>query len=260
MILQDKVAVIYGAAGAIGGAVARAFAANGATVFVTGHRAEPVELLAKEIGGSARAAEVDALDEAAIDAHLHSVVSQAGRLDISFNAIGLPDSGIVGTPLAEISADKFVRPIEAYTRSYFLTAKLAAGLMIPHRSGVIMTVSSLPARQATPLNGGYGPAHAAKDAMTRDMSMEFAPHGLRVVGLRPHGLPESETMRELFDAKAHVSPTTWEQFQGYLNGSTHPKRGMTLDDVGGTAAFLASDLASGITGTTLNLTMGTLYD
>src|SRR5206468_3095799 len=87
MMLKDKVAVIYGAGGAIGGAVACAFASEGATVFLTGHRLAPVEAVAKEIlaaGGSAEAAEVDALDEQAVDRHLQSVIDAAGRVDISF--------------------------------------------------------------------------------------------------------------------------------------------------------------------------------
>src|SRR3990170_4028975 len=94
MMLKDKVAVIYGAGGAIGSAVARAFASEGANLFLTGRHLAPVEVVAKDIvaaGGSAEAAEVDALDEQAVDEHLRSVTDEAGRLDISFNAIGLPN-------------------------------------------------------------------------------------------------------------------------------------------------------------------------
>ncbi len=261
MLLQDKVAVIYGAGGAIGGAVARAFAADGAKVFLTGRSLAPVEVVAKDIvsaGGSAEAAEVDTLDEQTVDAHLQSVIDQAGRVDISFNAIGLPDTGIVGVALAELDVDRFSLPIAAYTTSYFLTARLAARRMIANRSGVIMTVTSLPARTGTPLNGGYGPAHAAKEAMTRDLSLEFAPQGIRVVGLRPHGMPETSTMRDVFDAKA--SGMTWEQFQGYLASTTHRRRVMALDEVANMAVFMASDKASGMTGTTVNLTMGGVAD
>ncbi len=65
-------------------------------------------------------------------------------------------------------------------------------------------------------------------------------------------------MREAFEAKA--TGMTWDEFQAYLAGSTHPRRVMTLDDVGGIAAFMASDGASGMTGTTVNLTMGSLDD
>jgi NAD(P)-dependent dehydrogenase (short-subunit alcohol dehydrogenase family) len=173
MLLQDKVAVVYGAAGEIGGAVARAFAGEGARVFLTGRLQAPVEVVAKDIvsaGGHAEAAEVDALDEPAVDRHLLSVLDKAGRVDISFNAIGIPDARILGVPLAELDIETFSLPIAAYTRSYFLTAHLAAAHMIPKKSGVIMTVTALPARMGSRLNGGYGPAMAAKEALTRDLS------------------------------------------------------------------------------------------
>src|SRR5262244_1199099 len=97
MMLKNKVAVVYGAGGAIGGAVARAFGRAGAKLFLTGHRLAPVEAIAKDIvagGGSAEAAEVDALDEPAVDKHLQSVMDKAGRVDISFNAVGIPDTKI----------------------------------------------------------------------------------------------------------------------------------------------------------------------
>ena len=94
MMLTNKVAVIYGAAGAIGGAVARAFAAEGADLFLTGRTLAPVEDLARDVGGSAEAAEVDALDEQAVDGHLQSVVDRAGRVDVSVNAVGIPNATI----------------------------------------------------------------------------------------------------------------------------------------------------------------------
>ncbi|MEV6862669.1 SDR family oxidoreductase [Streptosporangium subroseum] len=261
MMLKDKIAVIYGAGGAIGGAVARAFASEGARVFLTGRLQAPVEAVAKDIvsdGGFAEAAEVDALDEQAVGRHLQSVIDQMGRVDISFNAVGVPDLEILGVPLAELDVERFSQPITTYTTSYFLTARLAARHMIPNKSGVIMTVTALPARMGSRLNGGYGPAQAAKEALTRDLSAELAPQGIRVVGLRPHGMPETSTMREAFEAKA--GGMTWEQFEGYLAGTTHPRRVMTLDEVANTAAFMASDKASGMTGTTVNLTMGNLDD
>jgi NAD(P)-dependent dehydrogenase (short-subunit alcohol dehydrogenase family) len=261
MMLKNKVAVIYGAGGAIGGAVARSFASEGAKLFLTGRLQAPVEAVAKEIasaGGSAEAAEVDALDEQAVDRHLQSVIDHAGRVDISFNAVGVPVTEILGVPLAELDARQFSLPITTYTTSYFLTARLAARHMIPNKSGVIMTVTALPSRTGTRLNGGYGPAQAAKEALTRDLSAELAPQGIRVVGLRPHGMPETSTMRQAFDAKA--SGMTWEKFQEYLASTTHPRRVMTLEEVANMAVFMASDKPSGMTGTTVNLTMGSLDD
>jgi NAD(P)-dependent dehydrogenase (short-subunit alcohol dehydrogenase family) len=256
MILIDKVAVIYGAGGAIGAAIARELAAEGARVFLTGRQAPAVEATRDAIGDAAHAATVDALDEQAIAAHLDDVVATAGRVDISINAIGMPDAEILGEPLLDLDAARFARPIAEYTTSYFLTARLAARRMIPDGAGVIMTLSALPARVGSPLNGGYGPAQAAKEAMTRDLSLELAPSGIRVLGLRPHALPETSTMREIHALKADAMGIGWDQFEAHLAGSTHRRRVMTLDEVAKTAAFLASDRASGITGTTVNLTMG----
>jgi NAD(P)-dependent dehydrogenase (short-subunit alcohol dehydrogenase family) len=263
MLLKDKVAVVYGAGGAIGGAVARAFASEGARVFLTGRRRTTVDPVAREVvsaGGAAEAAQVDALDETAIESHLQHVTDRAGRVDISFNAVGIPNAKILGVPLIELDAEHFTLPVTSYARSYFLTARLAARRMVERKSGVIMTVSALPARTGTRLNGGYGAAQAAKEALTRDLSAELAPLGLRVVGLRPHGIPERSSMREIYDLKAKATGLSWEQFQQYLAGMTHPRRVMRLEEVASMAVFMASDRASGMTGTTVNLTMGSLDD
>jgi NAD(P)-dependent dehydrogenase (short-subunit alcohol dehydrogenase family) len=263
MMLQDKVAVIYGAAGGIGGAVARAFAREGAEVFLAGRQRASMDAIANEIrsaGGAAKAAEVDALDERAVDKHLQSVIDQAGRVDISFNAAGFSNARALGVPLVELDLEQFSLPISDYTTSYFLTARLAARRMIPNKSGVIMTVTALPGRTGTPLNGGYGCAQAAKEALTRDLSTELAPHGIRVVSLRPHGMPETRTMKEVFELKASRSGTTWEQFQNFLANWSHPRRVMKLEEVANMAVFIASDNASGMTGTTVNLTMGGVAD
>lgn len=257
--LKDKIAVIYGAGGAIGGAVAHAFASEGAKLFLTGHRLEPIKALAKDItqtGGDAEAAEVDALDENAIDKHLQAIVTKTGRIDISFNAMGNSPTKWLGPSLVEIDQKQFSIPI-SYVISYYLTARLAARRMLPHKSGVIMTVTAPPARIGTP-NGGYGPAQAAKEALTRYLSLELAPQGIRVVGLQPHGMPETRTIREIFESRAGTAGLTWEQFSGYLAGMNHPKRFLTLSEMANVAVFLASDKASGMMGSTVNVTMGAL--
>jgi NAD(P)-dependent dehydrogenase (short-subunit alcohol dehydrogenase family) len=263
MLLKDKVAVIYGAGGAIGGAVARAFAAEGAKLFLTGRHLAPVEAVAKEVGsaaGFAEAAEVDALDEQAVDEHLQSVIDKTGRVDISFDAIGIPNAEIVGVPLVELNVEQFSLPITTYATSYFLIARTAARRMVAKKSGVIMTVTALHSRTGIPLVGGYGPAQAAKEALTRDLSAELAPHGIRVVGLRPQGMPETRTIKEAFEPRAEASGMTWEQWQESLASRTHPRRLMTLEEMANVAVFMASDKASGMTGTTVNLTMGSLDD
>ena len=263
MILTNKVAVIYGAAGAIGGAVARAFAREGANVFLAGRHRMPVDAVARDItsaGGSAEAAEVDALDERAVDEHLQCVINKVGRVDISFNAVGIPGTTFLGMPLVELGVEQFVLPITTYATAYFLIARAAARPMVANRSGVIMTATTQHSRMGLPLSGGYGSAMAAEEALTRLLSAELAPHGIRVVGLRPQAIPETGTLKEAFEARAKISGMTWEQFQELLASKTHARRLMTLDEVAHMAVFLASDRASGMTGTTVNLTMGSLDD
>jgi NAD(P)-dependent dehydrogenase (short-subunit alcohol dehydrogenase family) len=263
MMLENRIVVVYGAGGAIGGAVARAFAAEGAGVYLTGHVRTPVEAIAREIvsaGGSAEAAEVDALDEHAVDEHLQSVIDRSGRVDISFDAVGISNTNIVGVPLVELDLEQFSLPITTHARSYFLTARLAARRMMVKGSGVIMTVTGLPARMGIPLQGGYGPAQALKEALTRSLSAELAPHGIRVLGLRPQAMPETDTIEEAFEPRAKALGMTWEEFQELLAARTHTRRLMTLEEMANMAVFLASDGASGMTGTTVNMTMGSLDD
>src|SRR5262249_28092986 len=129
MLLENKIAVIYGAGGDIGGAIARAFAREGAKVFLTGRKLAPVKAVGTKIaatGGAAEAEEVDALDEQAVDKHVQFVIDRAGRLDISFNAIGIADKDVVGVPLVDLDVKRFALPITSYVTSYFLTARLAA--------------------------------------------------------------------------------------------------------------------------------------
>ena len=245
------------------GAVARAFASEGANLFLTGRYLAPVEVVAKDIvsaGGSAEAAEVDALDEQAVDKHLQSVIDKARRVDISFNAVGVPDAEILGVPLVEVDVEQFSLAITAYTRSYFLTARLAARHMVPNKSGVIMTVTAIPSRTGIPLMGGYGPAQAAKEALTRDLSAELAPQGIRVVGVRPNGIPEADSLKEAFEIRAKALGRTWDGIRSCSqpgptrDGFRRSRRRLTRRSI------MASDKASGMTGTTVNLSMGSLDD
>ena len=81
------------------------------------------------------------------------MIDRAGRVDISFNAVGIPNAKIVGLPLIELDVEQFSLPIAAYTRSYFLTARIAARRMVANKSGVIMTVTALHSRIGFPIGG-----------------------------------------------------------------------------------------------------------
>src|SRR5262249_48612939 len=157
-----------------------------------------------------------------------------------------------------LDAGQFSLPITTYTTSYFLTARLAARHMIPNKSGVIMTVTALHSRTGIPLAGGYGPAMAAKAALTRRLSAELAPPGIRAVGLRPQGMAQAATMGEFLGPRGTVPGKTWEKWLEFGAGRTHSRRLMTLEEMANMAVFMASDRASGMTGTTVNLTLGSL--
>src|SRR5262245_6774184 len=153
MLLENKNAIIYGAGGAIGGAIARGFARAGAKVFLTGRHLATVDAVANDIrtaGGVAETAQVDALDEEAVEKHLSAVVKAAGAIDVSFNAIGIPQQGIQGIPLAELSVESFSLPVTTYARSQFVTARAAARRMLAQGSGVILMHTPEPARLGAP--------------------------------------------------------------------------------------------------------------
>ena len=269
MLLKDKVAVIYGAGGAVGSVVAEAFANEGARVFLTGRTTAKVEAVARRIesnGGVAEAAQVDALDEAPIEKHLESVVSKAGGIDISFNAIGVPalvvaDKGMQGVPLTEISLESFIYPITTYTRSHFLTGRAAARRMTQAKKpGVILMHTPEPARVGLPLLGGMAPAWAALEAICRSFSAEFAAYGIRAVCLRSTGLPETPTIEIVFGIHAKVLGIEREAFQRFGESTSHTRRSTTLKELTNAAVFLVSDLAAGMTGTVANLTAGKASD
>jgi NAD(P)-dependent dehydrogenase (short-subunit alcohol dehydrogenase family) len=263
MSLENKNAVIYGAGGAVGGAVARAFARDGARVFLTGRDVGAVDALAKEIsaaGGVAETARVDAVDEGAVEGHLNSVVDKAGTIDVSFNAIGIPQQGMQGIPLTELSVESFALPIATYPLANFVTARAAARHMIKQRSGVILMHTPEPARLGVPLIGGMGPAWAALEGLNRAFSSEWAQHGVRAVCLRTTGMEETATIDVVYGLHAHAHGITKEQFKAAMSSATHRKRATTLTELADVAAFVASDQAAAMTGTVANLTGGIIVD
>ena len=140
MILKNKVAVIYGAGGAVGSAVARAFARDGAKLYLTGRHLAKLNALEKELSAqniSVQTAEVNALDELSVEKHLDMVLARESRIDISFNAVGIPNTHLQGVPYAELDVDRFLEPIVTYARSYFVTARTAGRKMVAQKSGVI---------------------------------------------------------------------------------------------------------------------------
>jgi NAD(P)-dependent dehydrogenase (short-subunit alcohol dehydrogenase family) len=251
MLLENRNAVIYGGGGAIGGAVARAFAREGARVFLAGRTLAPLDEVAGDIrsaGGVAETARVDALDERAVDEHADAVAEEAESIDVSFNLVSYGD--VQGTPLAEMPLEDFERPVVTAVRTQFLTSRAAARHMIRQGSGVILTFGGAggrdPIRDYT--SGGFRVYLGAIDVLRRQLAVELGPHGIRVLTLHSGGVPE--TTRE--DWREAIT-------QSFVDSSML-RRAETLEDVGNVAAFAASDLARAMTGTAINITSGRVAD
>lgn len=263
MLLENKVAVLYGASGNVGRTIARAFSREGAMLFLTGRTLPAVDALAREInagGGRAQAAQVDATDEQAIDQHLDSVLEKVGRLDISFNESGIAQPGIQGIPLLDLPVESFMLPVGHYLRSNFLTARAAARPMKARGSGVILMHTPEPARLGLPFVGGMGPAWAAMEALTRSLSAELATQGIRAVCLRSTGIPETSTIDVVFDLHSRALGVQRQDFLRMVESRTHRQRSTSLAELASAAVFLASDGAGAMTGTVANLTGGLLAD
>jgi 3-oxoacyl-[acyl-carrier protein] reductase len=190
MLLDQKVAIIYGAGGSVGGAVARAFAREGARVVLAGRGLERLEPLADVIrvdGGVAEALAVDALDEPAVTAAVDGVVAHHGRLDISFNLIGLGD---VQRPLLELSAEDFLRPIVTAMRAHLITTRAAARHMARQGAGVILQFGG-GGPQTPPGLGGFKIALDALESLRRQWAVELGPTASAWSRSRPAGSPRA---------------------------------------------------------------------
>lgn len=250
MLLENKVAVVYGAGGPIGGAVASAFAREGARVFLAGRTEPKLANIAANIrssGGTADTAVVDALDEKAVDRYVDAVVEQAGFIDISFNLISL---GVVHKPLIDISVEDFLQPITIAMRSHFLTARAAARHMITRGSGGVILAFGGSGPQTVPALGGFKIALDAIEGLRRQWACELGKHGIRVVTLKTGGVPE--TLPAGSPGRAHIVAG--------IEQAALLKRAATLADVGNVAAFAASDQANTITAADINISCGAIVD
>jgi 3-oxoacyl-[acyl-carrier protein] reductase len=263
MLLENKNALIYGGGGSVGSAVARAFAREGARVFLAGRTIARLDEVAEEIiasDGVAETAQVDALDEAAVEKHADAVAEKAGGIDVSFNAIFNDD--VQGKPLAEMPFEHFARPITKAMSNQFLTSRAVARHMVERGSGVIMTITG-GYREAFPTIGGTVVAWAAIEAQCRQWACELGPQGVRVVWLRTTGLPE--TIPDTGEAAADLGTgfgegMTREEIIAGMREQTMLERLASLDELGSIAAFMASDGAGPMTATFANITCGAVLD
>lgn len=261
MMLAGKVAVIYGGGGAIGSAVARAFAVEGAKVFLAGRSKARLDQAARKIDG-AEVAAVDALDERAVEQHADDVARRAGGIDIALNAIGV--AHVQGVPLLDLKLADYWHPVQAYLRTNFITAKAVARHMVKRNAGVILTLATPAGRMPGPGFMGHSVACAGVEGMTRHLAGELGANGIRVVCIRSHAIPQTleagSHAVEVFGDVARRAGVTTAQMLGDAASGTLLKRLPTLAQLAGTALFVASDHAGAMTGAVVNLTSGMILD
>ena len=263
-ILKGKHAVVFGAGGSIGSAVAKAFAAEGARVFLAGRTKASLEAVAERItavGGEAQTTMVDALDDTAVNRYLDDVAKQAGKIDVVVDLTGpLASDYGNGKVAVELRVEEFMAPLTTIVRSHFITARAAARHMINQKSGVIIFVTGSPARPHVPGATAIGAAFGAIENLTGNLAFEVSPLGVRVVCLRTIANIDSRPIQETMDFVARRMNITKEQAIGQVALSNFLKVPATVKDTANAAVLIASDRARMMTGTVVNASAGAALD
>jgi 3-oxoacyl-[acyl-carrier protein] reductase len=263
-ILAGKHALVFGAGGSLGAAVAAEFAAEGAEVFLSGRSEANVNDVAKGIkaaGHRAHADVVDASDVSAVDHYVSEVVSRAGSIDIVCNLIGPRIAEYQnGTPILDLPVERFMVPQQTMLRSQFVTAQACARRMVEQRSGVLVFVTGSPARPHGPGAVAVGAAFAATENFMRTLAIELGPRGVRSVGLRISANPDTRTIQDTTMVIAEGMGVSQEVALARLGAATMLQQSPRTADTARAAAFLASDRSRMMTGTVMNSSAGAVWD
>jgi len=261
MLLSGKNALVYGASGAVGGAVAKAFAREGAFVILAGRTQDALEKILvaiKEAGGNAVVMTVDAMIPNEIESHLAEVVKQHGAVNVMFNAISWND--IQGSSLSDMPFEAFFSPIEISLKTWFYTGSILAKHMAENGGGTILGITANAAREAFEGVGGFGVACAAVEHFLRQLAVENGPKNVRVCWVRSPGSPDAPGVREAWELFGIQKGMTFEEVHREFSKDTPLRRITGLAEVANAAVLLASDLASSMTATMVNATGGAQVD
>ena len=238
--LDGRVALITGASGGIGAAIARALHAQGATVVLSGTRVAALESLAAELGARAFVASADlALPEAA-DGLIAAAEAAAGRLDILVNNAGLTRDGLV----LRMKDSDWQAVIEVDLAAPFRLARAALKGMLRRRAGRIISISSIVGATGNPCQANYAAAKAGLVGMSKALAQEVASRGVTVNVVAPGFIETAMT-----DALPEAQRTALAQ-RIPLGRLGQP------GDIAGAVVYLASDAAAWVTGATLHVNGG----
>ncbi|HEX8892899.1 MAG TPA: SDR family oxidoreductase [Terriglobales bacterium] len=263
-ILKGKHAVVFGAGGSIGSAVAKEFAAEGAEVFLSGRTKSNIEAVANKVeakGGRAHAATIDTTDDAAVNQYIDGIVKQTGKIDIILDAAGpLAKEYGNGKLAVDLPIDQFMVPIETMVKSRFITSRAAARHMVKQRSGVIIFVTGSPARPHVPGVTGIGAAFGAIENLTANLAFELSPSGVRVVCVRTLANVDSRSIQDTVEFVAGQLNISKDQAIAQFVSQTFLKVPATVQDTANAAVLIASDRGRMLTGTVVNATAGAALD
>jgi NAD(P)-dependent dehydrogenase (short-subunit alcohol dehydrogenase family) len=241
--LEDRVAVVTGASGVLGGAIARGLAGAGAQVGLLARRRGPLEELARSLGGSALALEADVLDSGQLERARATILDRWGHVDILVNAAG------GNVPAATVGEQQsfFELPVDALDEVVRLNFH---GTVLPCQifgeaiaDGAIVNISSLAAHRALTRVVGYGAAKAAVENLTRWLAVELAPRGVRVNAVAP-GFFVGEQNRALLLDESGALTARGER----IIAATPAGRFGEPAELAGTVIWLCSAAASFVTG------------
>lgn len=261
MLLKDRTAIVYGGSGAVGGAVAKAFAREGARVFVAARQAEPLQAVTAAIaaaGGEAHYASVDVTDAAAVAEHIATVAKAAGPVRLVFNAVEWGHTQ--GEELINMSYAKFGDHVGKALQSWFVVGTSAARHMAANGGGSIMGITANAAREPYAMVGGFGTACAGVEHFLRQLGVENGPAGVRTCWVRSAGSPDAPGVREAFTLRANERGITLEAFEREAGAGAPLRHLPALAEVADAAVILASDYARGMTATFANVTCGAQVD
>lgn len=262
MFVKDKVAVIFGGSGAIGGAIAAVLAREGAHVCLGARNQNRLDLVREKIrnaGGRVDTFIVDVFDDVQVNQQIINLAEKTGGIDIVVNAMGfIHDQGKV---IEELNLNEFLLGVTPFLSAQFNLCKAVLPFMGGHdRAGVIISVVAPAASMAVPGHLGHIVGCAAIEAFVKALASELGPKNIRAVCIRSHAISDAiqagSYTREVFAAKAQAMGLTVEQWLEGAAQSTMLKRLPTLEQVAEMAAFLASDQAGAMTATVVNMTGG----
>ena len=243
--LDGRVAVVTGASGVLGGALARGLAAAGARVGLLARRRGPLDALAAELGEAALVLEADVLDAAQLEQACGALLQRWGRIDALVNAAGgnLPAATVGERSFFELSASALDEVVRLNFQGTLLPCRAFGAAMVDAGTGSIVNVSSLAAHRALTRVVGYGAAKAAVENLTRWLAVELAPHGVRVNAIAPGFFVGEQNRALLLDESGGLTPRGER-----IVAATPAGRFGEPHELAGTVVWLCSAGASFVTG------------